>query len=124
VISPNSSLSDAFLLSPETDIEDGLNCKDPSDFDWISNEDSDQGYVEVEFAAPTPPSVPKVEAYASKESPMSVIAGLLKWFSLCLLWKESIETLIWELNMMIVASLIDHAIGLSCTLIVYYGIIS
>ena len=70
VIFPNSSVSDAFPLSPEIDMEDVLNCQDPSDFDRISTKDPDQG-VKVEFASPTSPSVPKVEADASNESPMS-----------------------------------------------------
>ena len=61
---PNSSQSYAFPLSFDIDMEDGLNCQDPSNFDWISIEDPDQGYVKVEFTAPTPPSVPKVEGYA------------------------------------------------------------
>ena len=43
VVSPNSSQSDAFLLSLEIDMEDGLDYQDPPDFDWISTEDLDQG---------------------------------------------------------------------------------
>ena len=39
--------------------------------DWISIEDPDNGYVKVKFAAPTPPSIPEVEAYTSNESSMS-----------------------------------------------------
>jgi len=52
-------------------MEDDWGCPDPSDFDWVSTEDSDQGYVKVEFAAPTPPSIPKGEAYTSNESSLS-----------------------------------------------------
>jgi len=48
-----------------------LQCPDPFDFDWICIEYADQGYVKVEFAAPTPPNIPEVEAYAPNESPMS-----------------------------------------------------
>jgi len=70
VVSPSFSSSDAFPLSPETDMADALNCQDPPNFDWISTKDPDQGYVKVEFAAPTPPSIPKVKAYTSDESPM------------------------------------------------------
>ena len=62
VVSPNSSQSDAFALFPEIDMEDGLDCQDPSDFDWMSTEDPNQGYMKVKFAASTPPSIPKVEA--------------------------------------------------------------
>jgi len=71
VVSPNSFQSDAFPSSPEIDMEDVLNCQDLPDFDWISTEDSDLGYVKVEFVAPKPPSIPKVEAHASNESTMS-----------------------------------------------------
>jgi len=71
VFSPHSSLSDALSLSPEIDMMDVYNCQNPPDFDWISTEDPDQGYVIVEFATPTPPSMPKVKAYASNESTMS-----------------------------------------------------
>ena len=42
-----------------------------SRFDWISIKDVDQWYVKVEFAPPTPPNIPKVEAFASNESAMS-----------------------------------------------------
>ena len=48
-----------------------MGCPDPSNFDWVLTEDSDQDYVKVEFAAPTPPSIPEVEIYASNESSMS-----------------------------------------------------
>ena len=71
MVSANSSISDVFPLSPEVEMEDDLNCQDPSDFDWISIKDPDQGYVKLEFAAPTPPSITKVKAYASNESSMS-----------------------------------------------------
>jgi len=71
VVSLNSSLVDAFLLSYEIDMEDVLNCQDPPDFDWISIKDPDQGYAKVEFAAPMPPSILEVEAHASNESTMS-----------------------------------------------------
>jgi len=71
VVSPNSSQSDAFPLSPEIYMEDVLNCQDSPEFDWISTKDLDQGYIKIEFTTPTPPSVPEVEAYASNESPMS-----------------------------------------------------
>jgi len=52
-------------------MEDDWGCPDPSDFDWLSTKDPDQGYVKMEFAAPTPPSIPEVEIYASNESSMS-----------------------------------------------------
>jgi len=52
-------------------MEDSFGCQDPSNFDWISTKYLDQGYVKVKFVAPTPPSIPKVKAYASNESPMS-----------------------------------------------------
>jgi len=71
VVSPNSSLLDAFPPSPEIHIEDTLNCQDPPDFNWIFTENPDQGYVKVEFAAPMPPSILEVEAHASNESTMS-----------------------------------------------------
>ena len=57
-------------LSLKIEMEDGLNCHEPSDFDWFSTEDPDQGYVKVEFATPTPPSIAKVGAHASNESLM------------------------------------------------------
>ena len=66
VVSPNSSLFDLFPLSLKIKIDDG-----GSYSDRISSKDPDQGYVKVEFAAPTPPSIPEVEAYASNESFMS-----------------------------------------------------
>ena len=53
VVSPNSSLSDVLSLSLEIEMRDRLSCPDPSDSDWISTKYPDQGYVEVEFAAPT-----------------------------------------------------------------------
>ena len=70
-VSPDSSLLDAFPPSPKIDMEDVLNFQDPSDFDWISTEDPDQGYVKVEFVAPMPPNIAEAEAYASNESSMS-----------------------------------------------------
>jgi len=48
-----------------------LDCEDPPDFDWISYEDPNQRYVEVEFAAPVPRNMLMVEAYVSNESSMS-----------------------------------------------------
>ena len=68
VVSTNSSPSDTFPLSLEIDMEDGVNCQDPSDFEWISTKDLDQWYVKIEFTAPTKPSLPKVKVYASNES--------------------------------------------------------
>jgi len=71
VVSPNSLLLGGFPLSSKINMEDVLNCQGPPDFDWISNEDPDEGYVKVEFVAPTPPSTPEIEAHASNESTMS-----------------------------------------------------
>ena len=71
VDSPNSSLLDEFPPSSEIDTEHVLTCEDPPDFDWISIENPYQRYVKVEFTAPTPPSMPKVEAHASNDSAMS-----------------------------------------------------
>ena len=71
MVSPNSFQSVALPFSPEIDIDNVLICQDPPDFDWISTEDPDQGYVKLEFAASMPPSIPKVEAHASDESTMS-----------------------------------------------------
>jgi len=71
VVSPNSSILDVFPPLPENGMEDILNCEDPSDFDWISTEYPNQRYVKVEFTAPMPPSIPKVEAHTSNESAMS-----------------------------------------------------
>ena len=39
MVSLNSSLLDAFLPSPEIDMEDVLNCQDPPNFNWISTKD-------------------------------------------------------------------------------------
>jgi len=69
-VSPYSSLLDAFPPCPKIDIEDVLNCQDLN-FDWISIEDPNQGYVKVEFATPIPPNIPKVKGHASDESAMS-----------------------------------------------------
>jgi len=71
VVSPNSSLFGEFPPSPEIDMEDVLNYGDPHDFDLISYEGADQRYVNVKFAAPTPPNMPMVEADVSDESSMS-----------------------------------------------------
>ena len=71
MVSPNSCLLDESPPSPEIDIEDVLNCEDPTDFDWISTEDPNQRYIKVEFAAPIPPNMPKVDALASNESSIS-----------------------------------------------------
>ena len=60
-----------FPFSPEIEMEDGWSCLDPSDSYWVSTKDPDQGYVKVEFATPTPPSIYEVKAYASNESSMS-----------------------------------------------------
>ena len=46
-----------------------MNFQDPPDFDWISTEDPNQGYVKVAFAAHMPRSIPKVET--SNEFTMS-----------------------------------------------------
>jgi len=69
--SPNSFPSDVLPLAPEIKMEDGWSCPDPCDFDWISTEDPDQGYVKVKAAAPTPPSIADVEIYAFNEYSMS-----------------------------------------------------
>jgi len=58
---------DALPLSPEYNIEDVLNNEDPPDSEWISYEDSDQGYVKVEFSTPMPPNKPEVEAHVSND---------------------------------------------------------
>ena len=71
VVYPNSSQSNAFPPSPEFNMEDILNWQDTPDFDWISIEDPDQGYVKMELAAPRLPNIPKVETYASHKAPMS-----------------------------------------------------
>ena len=71
VVSPNYLLSNVLPLSSEIEMEDGWSCPGPSNSDWISTEDPGQLYVKVEFAAPTPPSITKVKAYASNESSMS-----------------------------------------------------
>jgi len=71
VVFPSSSLLDALVLSLEIDIEDVFNCDDPPDSDWISYKDPDQRYVKVEFPAPMPPNMPKVEVYISNEYFMS-----------------------------------------------------
>ena len=55
-------------LSFEIEMEYYCDCPDPSDFDWISTRDPDQGYVKVKFAIPTPSSIPKVKTYSSNES--------------------------------------------------------
>jgi len=39
VISPNSSLLNAFPPSTEISMEDVLNCQDPPNFNWISTKD-------------------------------------------------------------------------------------
>ena len=71
IISPNSFLSDILPLSPKIEMKDGWSCPNPFDSDWIWIEDPDLGYANMEFAAPTPPSISKVETYASNESSMS-----------------------------------------------------
>jgi len=71
VISPNSCLLDALPLSPETNMENVLNCDDPPNFEWISYKDSDQRYVKVEFPAPMPPNMPEVEVLLPNESSMN-----------------------------------------------------
>ena len=68
MVSPHSSMLDALHLSPEIDIEDVWNCEDHPNSDWISFDDPDQGYVEVQLAAPVPPNKPKVQAPISNES--------------------------------------------------------
>jgi len=70
IVSPHSFLFDVFPLSPEIEMDDDLHCPHPSDSDWILTEDPDQGYVKVEFAAPTLPSILEIETYASNESSM------------------------------------------------------
>jgi len=94
VVSPNSSLLDEFPPSPEIDIEDVLNYEDPLDFDWISHENPNQMYVKVEFATPTPPNMPRVEAHISNESSMSEYCRFSKLFPLYPLWKDWMYILI------------------------------
>ena len=71
MVSLNSSLLDALPFSTEIDVEDVLNCEDPSDLNQISHESPNQRYVKVEFTAPMPPNMPKVKAHVSNESSMS-----------------------------------------------------
>jgi len=62
----------------------------PSDLDWVSTEDLNQGNVKVEFAAPTPPSILKVETYASYESSISDYCRFAQLVLILLVWKELI----------------------------------
>ena len=71
LVSSNSSLLDDLPPSPKINMEDVLNCKDSSDFDWISHQDSSQRYVKVEFTAPMSPNMRQVEPYVSNESSIS-----------------------------------------------------
>ena len=68
VVSPHFFILDALLLSPKYDMENVLYDEDPSNSEWISYEDPDQGYVRVEFSAPMPPSKPEVETPISNDS--------------------------------------------------------
>jgi len=52
-------------------MEDVLHAEDPPDFEWISYEDPDQGYVKVEFSAPLSPNEPEIGAPISKDSSLS-----------------------------------------------------
>ena len=104
-------------------MEDGWSCPDLSESDQISTEDSDQGYAKVEFATPMQPSIPEVEVYTSNESYMSGYYKFTQVVLSYLVWKELIQVLILELNMMIMARLMGHAIDLSCMLIIRYGAI-
>jgi len=103
-------------------MEDGLDCQGPFDFNWISTEDSGQGYAKVEFSAPTPPS--KVEAYASNESPMSNYYRFMQMvLSFPPMEGVDLDFDIGIENVMIVVSLMDHTIGMFCIVIIHYGII-
>jgi len=121
IVSPNSFLLDAFLLSSEINIEDISNCQDPPNFDWISSEDPNQGYVTMEFATLMQPSIPKVEAHAFNESTMSEYC----MFAQAVPFLPTIEgfdaDLIWKLNKVMVTNLMDHVLGLSCMLTMCYG---
>ena len=90
IISPNSFLSDVLPISPEIETKDDWSYLGPSDSNWISTKDPDQGYVKVEFAAPTPPSIPGVETYASNESSMSDYCRFTQLVLSYLIWKKSI----------------------------------
>jgi len=70
-VSPHSSILDVLPLFPEDDMEDVLYDEDPSNFEWISYEGPDQGYVRVEFSAPLPPNKPEVEATVFNDSSIS-----------------------------------------------------
>ena len=58
IVSPYSAILDALPFFPEIDMNDILNYDDPPDFDCISYEDPNQGYVKVEFSVPMPPNKP------------------------------------------------------------------
>jgi len=88
IIFPNSFLSDVVPLSPDIEMEDEWGFPYRVDFDWISTEDPDQCYTKVEFAAPTPPSIPEVETCASNESSISDYYGIAHYFLFYFLWKE------------------------------------
>ena len=49
IVSPNFFQSDVLPLSPEIEKEDEWSCLSPSDSDWISTGDPDQGYIKVKF---------------------------------------------------------------------------
>ena len=76
----------------------------------------------VEFAAPMLPTIPKVEAHASHESAVSDYCRRSQLFSLFPQWKDLMQTLIWGLNKVIMASLMDRIPRLSCTLTMRFGI--
>jgi len=122
VVSPNSSLLDEFLPSPEIDMEDVLSCEDPPDFDWISYENPDQRYFKVEFATPMSPNMPKVEDHASNESSTSNYCKFAQAILSLPPWKDWIQILIWRLNKLIVARLMGYEWALFCTLIMHYGV--
>ena len=47
----------------------GWSCPGPCDSDWISSKEPNQGYVKVEVATPTPPSISDVEINALMRLP-------------------------------------------------------
>ena len=124
VVSPSSSLLDALPLSPEIDMEDVLNCEDLPDFDWISYEDPDRKYVNVEFAAPMPPNTPEVEVPILNNSSMSDNCRFTQVVLFMPPIEDLMQILIWGLNKFIVTHLIDHECALFCSQIMYYGTVS
>ena len=76
----------------------------------------------MEFLAPMPPNMPKVEAHVSNESSMSDYCRFARLFFLSPLWKALMQILIWGLNKSIVARLMGYECALFCTLIMRYDI--